>query len=97
MDHKAIYESYKNVVSIIEKEGQLICSDSSGITVDIDDDVVESRYKQIIEEINQQKHQQEAKEYLKETDWYVLRKLHLGIEVPTAISKRRDEAIQQLS
>lgn len=63
-------------------------------------EITEEEFEQIVYEINnppltddqllaQQK--AEAKQYLNNTDWYIIRKIETGVLVPNDVSTKRDE------
>ncbi|MFA7347271.1 MAG: hypothetical protein WCZ86_05885 [Desulfurivibrionaceae bacterium] len=47
--------------------------------------------------VTQTQKQAEARAYLNSTDWYVIRKLETGAEIPTDIAKARQEARETVS
>lgn len=48
--------------------------------------------KKKADEINNKKRAKKAEEYLKETDWYVIRFMEVQTEIPETIKIKRNEA-----
>jgi hypothetical protein len=75
---EAIYKLYPQVVRTVDD-----------VAYDADDNVVEYDLQAVEAEAAQQQLNQESREYLNSTDWYVIRQQETGVAIPQDILDAR--------
>lgn len=72
-------------------------SENANFTVNQDGEIVDVEIPDITDEIERQKLLKEASAYLYTTDWYVIRQVETGIQVPEIVAQKRAECREILS